>query len=39
LSRPYASLLADLTKAITGANAELEARAKRGTDGNNELKG
>src|SRR5262249_2718414 len=39
LSRPYASLLADLTKAITGANAELEARAKRGHEGQNEHKG
>ena len=38
LSRPYSSLLADLTKAITGANAELEAHAKRGTDGSNERK-
>ena len=38
LSRPYASLLADLTKAITGANAELEAQAKRGHEGLNERK-
>ena len=30
LSRPYAALLADLTKALTGAHAELEADAKRG---------
>ena len=29
LSRPYAALLADLTKALTGAHAELEANAKR----------
>ena len=38
LSRPYASLLADLTKAITGGNAELEAQAKRGHEGLNERK-
>jgi ribonuclease P protein component len=38
LSRPYASLLADLTKAITGANAELEAHAKRGHEGQNDRK-
>lgn len=30
LSRPYAALVADLTKALTAANAELEAAAKRG---------
>ena len=30
LSRPYAALLADLTKALTGAHAELEANAQRG---------
>lgn len=30
LSRSYAALLADLTKALTGAHAELEANAKRG---------
>jgi ribonuclease P protein component len=38
LSRPYGSLLADLTKAITGANAELEAHAKRGHEGQNDRK-
>lgn len=30
LSRPYAALMADLTKALTAANAALEADAKRG---------
>jgi ribonuclease P protein component len=30
LSRPYAALVADLTKALLAANAELEADAKRG---------
>jgi ribonuclease P protein component len=30
LSRPYAALVADLTKALTAAHAELEADAKRG---------
>ncbi len=30
LSRPYAELVADLTKALTAANAGLEAAAKRG---------
>ena len=30
LSRPYAALLADLTKALTGAHAEFEAHAQRG---------
>ena len=30
LSRPYTALLADLTKALMGAHAELEANAKRG---------
>ncbi len=33
LSRPYAALLADLTKALTGAHAELEANAQRGRSG------
>ena len=33
LSRPYAALLADLTKALTGAHAEFEAHAKRGQSG------
>lgn len=33
LSRPYTALLADLTKALTGAHAELEANAKRGPSG------
>ena len=30
LSRPYAALVADLTKALTAANAEFEANAARG---------
>jgi ribonuclease P protein component len=30
LSRPYAALVADLTKALTAAHAELEADTKRG---------
>lgn len=33
LSRPYAALVADLTKALTTANAELEAASKRGRSG------
>lgn len=31
LSRPYTALIADLTKALKGAHAELEAGAKRGS--------
>ena len=45
LSRPYAALVADLTKALMGAHTALEADAKRGrsgarkdTDVRNELK-
>src|SRR5262245_61435391 len=33
LSRPYAALLADLTKALTNAHAELEAHTQRGRSG------
>lgn len=42
LSRPYAALVADLTKALRGAHAALEANAngaRKGNEARNELKG
>jgi ribonuclease P protein component len=40
LSRPYAALVADLTKALSGAHAALEAQAggaRKGNEARNEL--
>lgn len=40
LSRPYAALVADLTKALSGAHATLEAQmsgAQKGNEARNEL--